>query len=79
MKTVGADAAGKESMAQIYEDYYREVTAPDGTVTDIVTSYPDNFNFAYDVLDRFAAECPDGIALVHRSSGSGGACRCFCC
>lgn len=68
MKTVGADAAGKESMVQIYENYYREVTAPNGTVTDIVTSYPDNFNFAYDVLDRFAAECPDGIALVHRST-----------
>lgn len=55
-------------MAPIYEEYYREITAPDGTVTGVETRYPDNFNFAYDVLDRFAKELPDGIALVHRST-----------
>ncbi len=55
-------------MAHIYEEYYRETVAPDGTVTAVTTCCPDNFNFAYDVLDRYAVERPDGIALVHRST-----------
>ena len=25
---------------------------------------PENFNFAYDVVDRYAAETPDKVALV---------------
>ncbi|MBO4697285.1 MAG: AMP-binding protein [Lachnospiraceae bacterium] len=55
-------------MAHIYEDYYREITDSEGNVTGIETRCPDNFNFAYDVLDRYASERPDGIALVHRST-----------
>ncbi|MBR5713009.1 MAG: AMP-binding protein [Lachnospiraceae bacterium] len=49
----------------IYEEYYREITGPDGRVERIETTVPENFNFAYDVTDRFAAERPDKPAMLH--------------
>lgn len=55
-------------MSQIYEDYYREIPGPDGTVARIETSFGEGFNFAYDVVDRFAAEEPQKRALVHRTA-----------
>ena len=55
-------------MSDIYEDYYREIKAPDGSIARIETRYGACFNFAYDVADRFAEESPDKPALVHRSA-----------
>ena len=41
-------------MGHIYEDYYREVRDSKGEIVEIKTTCPPNFNFAYDVVDRFA-------------------------
>ena len=55
-------------MTNIYQKYYKENCDKDGNVVSIETSFDDNFNFAYDVIDRFADECPDKLAMVHRST-----------
>ena len=55
-------------MSAIYENYYREIKDNSGKITDIEIRYPDDFNFAYDVVDRFAEESPDKLALIHRSA-----------
>ena len=51
----------------IYEDYYREIRSEDGEITGIETTVPPHFNFAYDVVDRFAADDPTKPALVHKA------------
>lgn len=55
-------------MAYIYQDYYKEVKDDRGKIVDIEISYDDSFNFAYDVIDRYAKEEPQKLALVHRSA-----------
>lgn len=55
-------------MAYIYQDYYKEVKDDNGNIVDIKISYDDSFNFAYDVIDRYAKEEPKKLALVHRSA-----------
>ena len=55
-------------MTNIYQRYYKEKCDKDGNVVSIETTYDENFNFAYDVIDRFADECPDKQAMVHRST-----------
>ena len=55
-------------MSEIYEDYYREIKDTKGKITGIDFSYNDNFNFAYDVMDRRAKETPDERALVHKTA-----------
>ena len=55
-------------MSQIYEDYYREITDGNGRICGINTQWGPHFNFAYDVIDRFAKESPDKPALLHLSA-----------
>lgn len=55
-------------MSEIYEDYYREIKDTKGKITGIDFCYNDNFNFAYDVMDRRAKETPDERALVHKTA-----------
>ena len=55
-------------MAYIYQDYYKEVIDENGKIIDIKINYNDSFNFAYDVIDRYAKEEPQKLALVHRSA-----------
>ncbi|RKM53997.1 acetyl-CoA synthetase [Butyrivibrio sp. X503] len=55
-------------MARIYQDYYKEIKSDNGSIVDIAIKYDDTFNFAYDVVDRFAKEEPNKLALVHRSA-----------
>ncbi len=55
-------------MSYIYEDYYKEIKDSEGKIVKIETTYGDDFNFAYDVVDRFAKEEPDKLALVHKSA-----------
>lgn len=55
-------------MAYIYQDYYKEVIDDNGKIVDIEIKYDDSFNFAYDVIDRYAKEEPQKLALVHRSA-----------
>ena len=47
----------------IYKEYCT-VSEKDGRLEKIDFHYPDNFNFAYDVVDRIAEESPDKRALV---------------
>ena len=54
-------------MINIYQKYYKEKCDKDGNIVSIETSFDDNFNFAYDVIDKFAEECPEKLAMVHRS------------
>ena len=55
-------------MSNIYEDFYHEIKDESGKITEIKFEYEDNFNFAYDVMDRYARECPGAVALVHKSA-----------
>lgn len=52
----------------IYEDYYKEIKDSQGKITDVLFNYSDNFNFAYDVMDRFADEAPKQLALLHKTA-----------
>ena len=52
----------------IYEDYYKEIRDSQGKITDVLFDYPDSFNFAYDVMDRFAGEAPEQLALLHKTA-----------
>ena len=52
----------------IYEDYYKEIKDSQGNITDVMFDYSDNFNFAYDVMDRFADEAPKQLALLHKTA-----------
>lgn len=47
----------------IYKEYCT-VSEKDGRLEKIDFHYPDNFNFAYDVVDRIAEKSPDKRALV---------------
>ncbi len=48
----------------LYKEYVEETFDEKGLLTDFKLKVPENFNFAYDVMDRLAAENPDGEALV---------------
>ena len=52
----------------IYEDYYKEIRDSRGNITDVILDYGDDFNFAYDVMDRFADEAPEQPALLHKTA-----------
>ena len=48
----------------IYTKYCTEVVDENGSLQKITLNYPDNFNFAYDVVDVIAKQTPDKRALV---------------
>lgn len=48
----------------IYSEYCKETIDENGSLVDISISWPENFNFGYDVLDRIAARTPGKRALV---------------
>ncbi len=48
----------------IYQRFCREEFDERGCLTNFELDYPDNFNFAYDVVDVLAAETPDRTAMV---------------
>ena len=48
----------------VYQRFCREVFDRNGRLQKITLSYPDDFNFGYDVVDRIAAETPEKKALV---------------
>lgn len=48
----------------IYQKFCRESFDDAGRLTDINFSYPENFNFGYDVVDVIARETPDKRAMV---------------
>ncbi len=55
-------------MSEIYERYYKEIKDGSGKINKIETSFGDDFNFAYDVVDEYARLSPEKTALIHRSS-----------
>ena len=50
-------------MIGLYKQYLRETVDDRGIVTDAHIECPDDFNFAYDIVDRIAAEEPGRRAL----------------
>ena len=48
----------------IYQKFCTELIGENGNLEKITLHYPDNFNFAYDVVDAYAAEQPDKKALL---------------
>lgn len=48
----------------IYQRYCREILDDHGRLQKLTLEYPDNFNFAYDVVDQIANETPEKRALV---------------
>ena len=48
----------------LQEQFYRETFDEAGRVTDVRITYPENFNFGYDVVDVIAEQEPDKRALV---------------
>ena len=48
----------------VYKNYCNEIVDENGRLKDITLDYPDNFNFAYDVVDKTANESPEKRALV---------------
>ncbi|NMD38474.1 MAG: AMP-binding protein [Christensenellaceae bacterium] len=48
----------------IYKKYCKEIIDENGNLKKMILDYPDNFNFAYDVVDKIAEETPDKRALV---------------
>lgn len=55
-------------MGMIYEDFYKEIKDAQGRIVDVELSYGEDFNFAYDVMDRFAMELPEALALLHKTA-----------
>lgn len=51
-------------MEPLYTDYSTAAFDADGVLTELTLHAPENFNFAYDVLDRIAAGEPEKRALV---------------
>lgn len=48
----------------IYQKYCTEIIDERGSLEKFSLTYPDNFNFGYDVVDALAEETPDKAALV---------------
>ncbi len=55
-------------MSEIYEEYYKEIRDENNKILRIETSFPDEFNFAYDVMDVLAERMGDETALLHKSA-----------
>ena len=51
----------------LYQDYLTPGFDEHGVLNHVEIHYPDNFNFAYDVLDALAAKSPDKIGLCWMS------------
>ncbi len=48
----------------IYQKFCTEITDENGNLAKLTLSYPDNFNFGYDVVDAVAEQTPEKRALV---------------
>jgi len=51
-------------MLELYKRYYTERKNENGVVVDYDFHYPENFNFAYDVVDEIAAAEPDRVHII---------------
>lgn len=55
-------------MPGLYTEFYKEKYDEKGNVSDVLFTYDERFNFAYDVVDKYAETDPDKLALVHKST-----------
>jgi len=53
-----------EDTELIYKKYVKESFDGNGILDGVSFYVPDNFNFAFDILDGLARKCPDKVALV---------------
>ena len=57
------DAPAVDNTKLLYQEYMTETWAADGSLTKVDFNVPENFNFAFDVLDRIAAREPEKLAM----------------
>ncbi len=50
---------------RVWEDFVIPAENENGTITKIDFKNEDNFNFAFDVIDRLGTEKPDKLAMIH--------------
>ncbi len=60
---VPSDDEAPSDQRLLYQDYLDAEFDENGILSKVKFHYPDNFNFAYDVLDRLAEKTPDKVAL----------------
>lgn len=51
-------------MIGVHQQYVKETYDRNGLLTGLDLQFPEDYNFAYDVVDRLAAECPDQRAML---------------
>ena len=51
-------------MLNLHQEYCTEKLDENGVLVDFQIHCPDNFNFAYDVVDRIASQEPDRRAMM---------------
>ncbi|MCL2491171.1 MAG: AMP-binding protein [Coriobacteriia bacterium] len=51
-------------MQNIHKTYVQELYDSEGVLSDFSLTYPDRFNFGYDVVDRIADTEPDRLAMI---------------
>jgi len=51
-------------MQNLHKTYVQELYDADGVLSDFSLTYPDRFNFGYDVVDRIADTDPDREAMI---------------
>ena len=51
-------------MLNLHQEYCTEKLDENGVLVDFQIHCPDNFNFAYDVVDRIASQAPDRRAMM---------------
>ncbi len=50
---------------RVWEDFVIPTENENGTITKIDFKNEDNFNFAFDIIDRLGTEKPDKLAMIH--------------
>ncbi len=56
-------AAVKQEL--VYQRFMSETVDSEGRLVKVDFHYPENYNFAYDVIDVLAAKSPDKLAMLH--------------
>lgn len=57
----------KETGHMIYDDYVKTTVDENGVVNSIEFIDEENFNFAFDIVDKLAEKNPDKLAMLHLS------------
>ena len=65
LKYVAGEANTKTANELIYHRFMSETLDADGMLADVKFNCPDNFNFAFDVLDALAEKLPGHTALLY--------------